>query len=732
MHDSFGRSHNLQHLQPSSDETLRQEQNLLAWAAEVLKRQLIVAIAVFLCVVVLSVLLVAMLERFYTATALVVVDPTESRLLGMMERGRQDDAALGVIETEVEIARSADVLDAVIERLELAEDDEYRYRPSSVNRVLGWIGLSPVADPLMVGEGARLRREAERAAVVQNLARTLNVRRRGITSIISVSAESRSPEKAAMIANAVAEEYIAFQARSKAMSAERAVRLLDGRVEAMSANIRNVEDRLDLFIASAAERYGTPEVATRVRELKTLLKDETERAGNLRADAASLARLRSQDGELEDIAELVGGGTLNRTLAERRAAQTFLQQAGPDETERANAVRERLAEIDRTLETTIGEYKQNLSQARQEAKDRIGELRAELQSSLGDISIPNEGMVEFYTLQREAESGRQLYDETLTRLRQLELQSNFAIADARIVSRAMLPEEISFPAVKIMLGLGFAAALATAWGAAVLREQYIGGYRSVDQIEALTGQTVLSSIPYYRPLSGDLANALVEEPLSPYAEALRRAKLNIDVMLDFPEKLSLIMTSTTRGEGKSTVALGLAETYALAGRRTVLVDADLRQPSIASMVGEAQGAGLFDWLTRTDVPLQSVIYPDQRPRHGELSFIFGGSRDELPTDRLVASERFGELLKALSDAFEVIIIDTPPFGQVVDAGIMARNVDLSLYIVQWGATSQIEAWTGLRELERARASRLSVIVNQSKEKSTSYAYGYGYHSDTKA
>ncbi|MBA5777135.1 polysaccharide biosynthesis tyrosine autokinase [Stappia sp. F7233] len=706
-------------------------EGLLKWAVEILKRQFLVAVSVFLSLVIVCVLIVALLTRFYSATALVVFDPSEAELLGITEAGQQGGATLGVIETEVEIARSADVLSAVIERLNLSTDDEFRYRPSSVNRVLGWIGLSPVADPLLDGEDGELRREAERTAVVQNLSRALNIRRQGITSILSISAESRSPEKAATIANAVAEEYIAFQARNKATTAAKAARLLSARVEAMSAGIRQVEDRLDLFIASAAERYGSGEVVARVKSLKAELERAGTGAERLRAEAASLAGL-SRSGLKGVNPELLrSDGDIAKLMAERQEQEATLGKLQPNEKSKLTATRKRLAELDRDLDAAAGRFAGRLAEERDAADRRVDELRGALQASLADITIPNEGMVEFYTLQQEAKSSRDLYDATLSRLRQLELQANFAIANSRLVARALLPERISFPPVKIMLGLAFVLALAGAGAAAVLREQYIGGFRSTEQVEALTGHTVLASVPRYRPPSGRLANALIETPLSHYAETIRRARLNIEVSLDFPEKFSLMVTSTTMGEGKSTLSLALAETFAEAGRKTILVDADLRRPSIAGMVDGEVDAGLFDVLTRTDVPLEHVIVRDRRMPNGNLSFLFGADNPGLPTDRLVASDRFTELLAGLTGYFDVVIIDTPPIGHVVDAGIIAQKVDLSLYVVQWGMTSQIEVRTGIRELEKARARSLSLVVNQSGEKSTSSSAQGGYYYYTK-
>lgn len=718
-HDSFKNG-------ASRNDNAAEQASLVVWMLDILKRQFMVAVTVFISIIVVAILLTALLERLYSATALVVFDATEAQLLGLTDANSPSGSVLGVIETEVEIARSTDVLNAVIDKLDLANDDEFRYRPSSVNQALGFIGLSPVVEPLARDEDSDLRREAERTAVVQNLAKALNVRRQGITNIISISAESRSPEKAARIANQVAADYIAFQARNKATTASNAARLLSARVEAMSSSIREVEDQLDLFIASAAERYGSGDVAARVRQLKGELEKQASQSERRRADANALSSFR-QNGQ---IAAGLSNPQIADMLATRQDLLGSLAALQQGDREQQNSIRKRLEELDQRLSTATEDYSRQLGQQEEAAAQRERDLRAQLQASLADITIPNEGMVEFYTLQQEAKSGRDLYDATLSRLRQLELQANFAIADSRLVSRAMLPERISFPPVKIMLGLAFVLALAGAAGAAVVREQYIGGFMTSDQIEAMTGRSVLATIPKYRPPSNDMPNALLEAPLSHYSEALRRAKLNIEVSLDFPEKLRVMLTSTTTGEGKSTLSLALAETFAEAGRKTILIDADLRRPSIAAMVGIDVRAGLFDVLSRNDVSLEHAIVRDMRQPHGNLAFLPGSPNPGLPTDRLVASDRFSELLDTLQGYFDVIIIDTPPIGHVVDAQIIAHKVDLGLYVVHWGQTSQIEVRTGIRELEKAKACALSIVMNQSRERSTTYGTpsGYGYYS----
>jgi capsular exopolysaccharide synthesis family protein len=162
--------------------------------------------------------------------------------------------------------------------------------------------------------------------------------------------------------------------------------------------------------------------------------------------------------------------------------------------------------------------------------------------------------------------------------------------------------------------------------------------------------------------------------------------------------------------------------FSQSGRKTLLIDADLRRPSIARILGFEPERGLYDFLTGAST-LRDAVTTDIRYDGQQLSLLPGRDQQGMPTDRMIESERFGSLLRSAATSFDVVVVDTPPIGEVVDARIIARQTDLCLYVVQWGQVNQMSVLEGLRELARGAPARAALVLNQSAD-GASMSAGY--------
>jgi capsular exopolysaccharide synthesis family protein len=234
--------------------------------------------------------------------------------------------------------------------------------------------------------------------------------------------------------------------------------------------------------------------------------------------------------------------------------------------------------------------------------------------------------------------------------------------------------------------------------AAFVRENVVGGFRSVRQLETVTGREVFATVPSSR--SKAPSDDLTSERLTHFSEGIRG--LRATLALRYPDNLVVAVTSSDPGEGKSTLSLSLAKAFLLAGKSVVLLDADLRHPSLTQLVGDPKADGLYRILSRQrdDEPLVQAIQVEGN----SLGFIGAGEGRAYATDALFGSEAFDRMLETVRKQAQVVIIDTPPVRHVTDTRIIATKVDQILYVIQKDGPSQRIVSDGLRILDSIKAS----------------------------
>lgn len=344
------------------------------------------------------------------------------------------------------------------------------------------------------------------------------------------------------------------------------------------------------------------------------------------------------------------------------------------------------------------------------------------------VDLPVESPTRLYELRQSADLARSQYQSLLARSGDLRVQSEFQIADSRIVSPALTPTEPSFPNTRLILALAGFAGLGLGVGLAFIAENFVGGFTGESQLNLVTRLPVVGEVPFQR-LAGEAetaADMLTSAPLSRYSEAVRRVRAGIDQHLRGAGVGKVIMVaSAVPGEGKTTIALSLARAYAQAGRKTLIVDCDLRHPALHTHLGIAPEAGLFDYLAgRSEAgALASTILRDDDTG---LSVIVGSKRSDVPTDQLIAGNAFARLVAAAADNFEVVILDTPPVLPVVDGLYLSQYADAVLLVVRWSATAQAEVRAALGRLEQAKKPGAPILAMLNQQAGRRMRYGKAY------
>ncbi|MEK1925538.1 MAG: AAA family ATPase, partial [Rhizobium giardinii] len=340
------------------------------------------------------------------------------------------------------------------------------------------------------------------------------------------------------------------------------------------------------------------------------------------------------------------------------------------------------------------------------------------------------------------------YQTLLSRLQELDAQASLQLPDSRVVSAALTPTLPSFPNSKLILGLSLIVSIGIGIGLAILREYFIGGFVSENQIEAVLKVPLSAIAP--RQVSDDLhklaspssslSDLMVTAPLSLFSESVRRLRLTLDQQerknpapkrQDADEGKIIMVSSALPAEGKSTMALSLARAYALTGKRALLIDCDLRKPSVNKHLNLEPNHDFIDYLRqdRNSATLTSLIMRDPL---SNLTVLLGGRRSDVATDELVMSEKMGRILASARKHFDYVILDTPPIEPVVDGLYLSRHADMIVFVIKWASTSQSSAKravAALKENKNPDAGIVTLLNQQDRTKmSGNYSYS-GYYTE---
>ena len=573
---------------------------LLSSFVDLIRRQLPLILIVIACAVTLGLVYLITSPPRFTATGTMVIDTRKVQLF--QQQSVLGDIAIdaGTVETQVQILRSENISLAVIKDLRLSEDSEF------VGSGGGFIGtvLGAISNLFGAEEEAKSEFELTRRAL-DKFEKERTIKRLGLTYAMEISFRSLSPDKAATIANAIADAYIVDQLEAKYQATKRASLWLQDRIK----ELRTQASAAERAVIEYKEKNNIVDTGGRLISEQQLAEVNSQLILTRAATAEAKARFdRINDIMKEEIPnESVADALKNETIIKLRGQYVDIASREATWSERygrnhlaAINLRNQMKEIRRNISAELGRIQQAYQSDYDIARAREESIKNSLANVVSETQLTNQAQVQLRELDSNAQTYRAMYDSFLQRYMEAVQQQSFPITEARLISPASRPLKKSDPKGSLVLAVSLAGGLILAFGGAYLRELGDRVFRTSSQIEDLLQVNCLAVVPAIKAtkskgrrsevtaVEGGLGGIsrgeplmahVVDEPFSRFAEAVRSIKVAADVNGVIKANAVIGVTSAMPGEGKSTIAANFAQLIAHAGGRVLLIDGDLRNPS---------------------------------------------------------------------------------------------------------------------------------------------------------
>jgi capsular exopolysaccharide synthesis family protein len=561
--------------------------------------------------------------------------------------------------------------------------------------------------------------------------RRLKVTRPSSTYLLTIGYRSPDPALAASVANAVADSYLdhSYQIRYRATAQlssfmERQLEELRAKMEKSSAALSAFERELNII--SPEEKTGI--LSARLLQLNT--EYTAAQADRVRKEAARQSVL---GGSLETSEGAGPGGGLRRLIERRNEARERFAEIqahfGKNHPEYRKAA-EKETEIERQIEAMRATIVQRAETEYSEAVNREQLLSKTVAQTKNEFDALNARSFEYQSLKREADADKKLYEELVRRIKEAGINASFQNSTARIADRARPASAPVSPNLKLNLFLALLASLSVSLLAIVARDALDDSVRDPEKASRQLGADVIGSLPVVRTgrlrvrrapdgRGGVVVHGMKDETLQAGYEESIRSLRNAILLSDAGHRArSLLITSAAPGEGKSTMAAHLALAHTGQNRRTLLIDCDLRRPSVHRRFKLDGSRGL------TNVLMGEIGWRDallSGGPDGSLSILPAGP----PSTR--AADLFGRsletILREAEADFDLVILDGPPLLGFAEPMQMAALADAVIVVARAGATSRKQIVAVISALKRLRANLAGVVLNQvHRGMSDSYAY----------
>ncbi len=650
-----------------------------------MKRRFLIMAVVGLAATVAVASFLMMRTPVYSATALVIINPRQERVLNSQEVIGALPRDSSAIDSEIELLRS----------------------PALMNELAAALGM-------LGGEGG-----LSSDNIASGLSNAIQVRRRGLTYVIEISATSTEAARAQLIANTYADVYIASQVNQRVDTAQRANSWLSRRLAELREQVEAKESAVEAFRAESGliSAQGSPLEETQITNVQTQVLQARADLAEREARYRQLQELRNTGASLETIGNAINSATVQQLRtreAEIAQRQSELELRYLETHPAVQSVRAERQDVESQIQREIHRISINLGNEVAVARARLQTLEDSLRDATGTLSATSAESVRLRELEREAAASREVYESYLQRYQEIADQDQLNTSDARLLAYASQPVSPAWPKLRISLALAIAVGLMLGLGAGVLAEIFDQSVKNADELESKVGYPAIASIPTISkrmmrqmpPSERHPSGYLVGRPMSAFTEALRVLRTVIVYSkLDFSVKVVAI-TSALPDEGKTTISMCLARVAAMSGQRVVVVDCDLRKQSISDVIDLESDQGILQVLAGEATWQQAIVNDPNSDAH-VLPVAASGFT---PRD-VFGSDAMSRLIGDLRAHYDLVILDCAPILAVAETRVLVAQADTTVIVARAGRSAIGAVRTAVAQTEGAGGKVLGIALN---------------------
>jgi polysaccharide biosynthesis transport protein len=691
-----------------------------------------------------------LLRPTYRATTVLQIERAAARVVDF--RGNVDadqasvDEYLG-LKTQYELLRSRSLAERVIDELQLdrskpaapalgagatspgakaapvpAEVGSAAVGPGYLDRIIsGYRKLSTPAstDPEILG----------REAVVGAFLGALAVDPIQNSRLVRLSVDNSDPALAAKIANATAQTFVSLGQERRIESSSYAKTFLEDQIKQMKTRLEESERKLNQYTQNK-------QILALDDKTNVVNQTYTDYAGALGKAEQERIRLETLYNEVKRNPESAPQSVESKIVAtykEQKAKleleyQQNLRIFKPD-FPKMQQIKAQIVGVDAQIKNELGNLANVVKAQFDAAAAQEAQLREKLGNTRKQVLVTQDNSIDLNLLKREVDTNRQLYDSLLERLKQVNISSNLTTNNLSIVDTAAVPLYPYKPNLQSNLLAGLGIGLFLGLCLVFLLEYLDDSIRFPDMVERVLGVPLMGVIPVGDKKRSDLGSIAFDvhtDPRSTMAEAYRSVRTSLQFSTSHGAPTRLLVTSTTRDEGKSTTALALAINFAQMGHHVLLVDGDMRNPSVHKMLGIPNELGLSNLLSdhaRGHTLIQPTVVPN-------LSVLTAGPSPPNPVDLLMGPKLMALLAKASAVGISHVIVDGPPILGIADSIVLGNQIQDMLFVVRAGATRKANIRDALRRLRLSGlVPRGAVLTFAPARALQGYGAYYGYGAD---